>query len=1117
MKVLKRLLVMLVCVCMIMPNIGITSYAAEQSEITEEIAVDEETVDEGAADVIDAADTSEEATEETEIINDEVTDNDLNNVTNNENSVADTETSAPDEVTSEEENSEEEASNELSLNYLVIENDYVETPSSQYVVASIGEEGAGISSAVLTYTNQTTGASYTKSADKIQDFLILFDLNFNDQSYAGQYKLISISYIVDGNEYIIKLDEQGINGIFGVDYVVDITPSAWLVDDNASSAEAASDVPGVIVNDVSDTSVSADDVETALAENGYTDVKIEGNTYYYDEDFNESVVSADPASFVVVLDPGHGLGDSGATYSHNGVTYAERDLNLKIAFACKAELEKSGVTVYLTRTDNNSLPSLTQRTQIAADYGADLFISIHNNAQPAGTAMGSEIWVPNSSPYNYYAYQTGQVLGNDIISQLASLGLNRRGVFTRNATDGDTYPTGDTSDYYTVINESRRRGIPGIIIEHAYVSNASDAANFLGSDEKLAVLGAADARGILEYIKSAEDSYRYKGVDYAAVYDYEYYINNYSDLKAAFGNNKASAIEHFVNFGMSEGRQAKADFNVNYYMNAYPDLKTAFGDNLKDYYLHYCSYGKQEGRAGNGTINTGSSSNAATNTNTVTNTNTNTNTNKTNSTSTFVSAKYNGVEYGSVYNYDYYINRYSDLKAAFGNDKNAALEHFVNCGMNEGRQGCENFDVFSYRNANYDLKLAFGKDLKAYYIHYINYGKNEGRTAKGVTEVLYPDTVYNGVDYSAVYNYNYYIGHNPDVKAAYGNDDSAILAHFVNCGMNEGRQASKDFDVFSYRNAYRDLRSVFGNDLKSYYMHYINSGKAEGRIATGVSTLQNALTVYNGVDYAKVYDYNYYISSYPDIKSAFNGDEVQTLDHFVNFGMKEGRQAKANFNVRYYRANYGDLAVIFGNNLPSYYIHYITDGYREGRVANQLLSVSAGSTAIMGDANTTVAQMAAYYKASATYPTFYADSDAPTIEAFCQIYYEECQAEGVRADVAFCQAMKETGFLKYGGQVSIEQYNFAGLGATDGGAAGASFGSVREGVRAHVQHLKAYASNASLKNACVDPRFSLVTRNSAPYVEWLGIQENPYGKGWATAQGYGYSIVNDYMARLKKY
>ncbi len=66
--------------------------------------------------------------------------------------------------------------------------------------------------------------------------------------------------------------------------------------------------------------------------------------------------------------------------------------------------------------------------------------------------------------------------------------------------------------------------------------------------------------------------------------------------------------------------------------------------------------------------------------------------------------------------------------------------------------------------------------------------------------------------------------------------------------------------------------------------------------------------------------------------------------------------------------------------------------------------------------------------------------------------------------MAFTQAMKETGFLRYGGAVKIEQYNFAGIGATDDGGTPASFESVRLGVRAQVQNLKAYASSESLNN-----------------------------------------------------
>lgn len=182
----------------------------------------------------------------------------------------------------------------------------------------------------------------------------------------------------------------------------------------------------------------------------------------------------------------------------------------------------------------------------------------------------------------------------------------------------------------------------------------------------------------------------------------------------------------------------------------------------------------------------------------------------------------------------------------------------------------------------------------------------------------------------------------------------------------------------------------------------------------------------------------------------------------------------------------------------------------------QMASIQGGCM-IMGISYTYIEQMVRYYNANQTYPDFYANSDAPTIEAFCQIYLEEAAAEGVRAEVAFCQAMKETGFLRYLGDVRIEQYNFAGIGATGGGEPGNSFGSVRTGIRAQIQHLKAYASTDALNGVCVDPRFSYVSRGTTPYVEWLGIKENPLGGGWAASEQYGSSIVSGYLAKLFSY
>lgn len=182
---------------------------------------------------------------------------------------------------------------------------------------------------------------------------------------------------------------------------------------------------------------------------------------------------------------------------------------------------------------------------------------------------------------------------------------------------------------------------------------------------------------------------------------------------------------------------------------------------------------------------------------------------------------------------------------------------------------------------------------------------------------------------------------------------------------------------------------------------------------------------------------------------------------------------------------------------------------------------------IMGSTQTSVDQMVRYYNANASgYDTFKSKYDgkydgslakggASTINQFAQIVYEEAIAEGVKPEVVFTQCMKETAFLKYGGEVNPNQYNFAGIGAT-GSVHGATFENVRMGIRAQVQHLKAYGSLDKLINQCVDPRFNLVSRGSAKYVEWLGKKENPTGAGWATSKNYGHDIVNMINVLLNK-
>ena len=202
-------------------------------------------------------------------------------------------------------------------------------------------------------------------------------------------------------------------------------------------------------------------------------------------------------------------------------------------------------------------------------------------------------------------------------------------------------------------------------------------------------------------------------------------------------------------------------------------------------------------------------------------------------------------------------------------------------------------------------------------------------------------------------------------------------------------------------------------------------------------------------------------------------------------------------------------------NSGTYKIHVYVTGENGissfvGRTEQNVMATKFYS--IMGESTVTVSQMVQYYQTSGhKYPSAELGvGGAATIEQFCQLYIEEASAEGVRAEVAFTQAMRETGWLQYGGIVKIEQFNFAGIGALDGNTTGncASFPNVRTGIRAQIQHLKAYGSKEALNNECVDPRFALVRRGVAPFVEWLGIHENPSGVGWATEPGYGTGISN---------
>ncbi len=203
------------------------------------------------------------------------------------------------------------------------------------------------------------------------------------------------------------------------------------------------------------------------------------------------------------------------------------------------------------------------------------------------------------------------------------------------------------------------------------------------------------------------------GYDYANVYNFEFYINKYKDLKETFGDDQYAAFDHFLKHGMSEGRQAKANFIVGIYKDNYIDLRNAFGNDLPKYYRHYIKYGIGEKRVANYHV--------------------------------IPVSKYEGIDYSPVYDGKYYVDKYADLKKAFGNNYDKLIEHFVKYGMKECRQAKSTFNVDIYKSNYEDLRKAFRNDMPKYYMHFIKYGMKEGRIADRTIKP-YEYTIYHEGD-----------------------------------------------------------------------------------------------------------------------------------------------------------------------------------------------------------------------------------------------------------------------------------------------------------------------------------------------------------------------------------
>lgn len=250
--------------------------------------------------------------------------------------------------------------------------------------------------------------------------------------------------------------------------------------------------------------------------------------------------------------------------------------------------------------------------------------------------------------------------------------------------------------------------------------------------------------------------------------------------------------------------------------------------------------------------------------------------------------------------------------------------------------------------------------------------------------------------------------------------------------------------------------------------------------------------------------YTYEGRQYQDALDVCNG--IADLG-FTNRGVKSGTGL---YVIRKTKAKAMLIEVCFCDNEEDVN-RYISAGYKgiAKAICKAILPYAEpqnAGTSIMGTSIATAEQLNALLLSGNPQATGYLN--------LAEIFLEEGKKEGVRGDGAFCQALIETGYFRFGGDVQPDQHNYAGIGAT-GGVPGISFPDDRTGIRAQIQHLKGYATTNPLNQECVDPRYKYVAKGYAPTFEQLsGKWAVPGYSGyasleaaWAAKDSYGDHIV----------
>jgi N-acetylmuramoyl-L-alanine amidase len=240
--------------------------------------------------------------------------------------------------------------------------------------------------------------------------------------------------------------------------------------------------------------------------------------------------------------------------------------------------------------------------------------------------------------------------------------------------------------------------------------------------------------------------------------------------------------------------------------------------------------------------------------------------------------------------------------------------------------------------------------------------------------------------------------------------------------------------------------------------------------------------------------------TYPPINININGQIygeqgiIINGNAFIPIDVVDSFKVNLSMNASIRRVTYRNIVYVRAIELRDYDISVTWEGTTRTVMLRSILQICPGFLdRIVGHGNTSEVQLIVFLKGNNPQ----AIVQFPDIP---KLYREEAAIEGINYDIAFCQMCLETNFLRFNGEIQANQNNFAGLGSVGGGSVAASFPSARIGVRAHVQHLKAYASIEPLVMEQVDPRFRFVARGIAPLLEQLS------GR-WAADLQYGQKIL----------